>query len=136
MLQAILEAGYRPEIVIVEINSQIGAEHCLTIPPASVVGRPFLLPGAVSSQRIFRPLFILRCVSTVSRCRSGEQINFGATVPAFAALASQHGYTLVYCESVGVNCYSKRPPPPPAFALLPVHIADLRANCCDGSGAE
>jgi hypothetical protein len=78
ILKAILEAGYQPDIIITEVNAQIGPDKCLTVPPASVTGKPFLIPGA---------------------------INFGVSIPLWAALAQKHGYTMVYCEQLGVNCF-------------------------------
>jgi hypothetical protein len=78
VLQKILLGGYRPDMIITEVNSQLGSEQCLTLPPASVTGKPTIRPGTV---------------------------NFGASVGAFAGLVKQFGYTTVYCESKGVNCF-------------------------------
>ena len=81
VLTAILDAGYKPDIIITEVNSQLGYTECLTVPPASETGKAFLIPGAV---------------------------NFGVSVPLYASFAEKHGYTMVYCESLGVNCFYVR----------------------------
>jgi hypothetical protein len=111
VLKAILqEGGYRPEVIIVEVNSQLGNTECLTLPPAAVTGRLLLEAVRIS----FRPVrlrttcccatvlgYELACVEYLSQ----GYINAGGSVPVFTALAAQHGYTVLYCESVGVNCF-------------------------------
>lgn len=87
VLRKILESGYRPELIITEVNSQLGADDCITVAPASVTKRPWIKPGS---------------------------LNFGVSVAAMASLVSAHGYTTLYCESAGVNCFhvdSRRLPP-------------------------
>jgi hypothetical protein len=72
---------------------------CLTVPPAKVLQKPFLMPGSV---------------------------NFGTSVPAYAALMKKHGYTTVYCERIGVNCFHVK-----SSALTP----DILAACPVGRRA-
>jgi len=75
--QTLLEAGYSPDIIVTEVNSQVSV-GLFTVPPPNVTGLPWLLPG---------------------------ERNFGASPEAFAALGEKFGYKMVYCESRGVNCF-------------------------------
>jgi len=75
--QKILEAGYMPDIIVTEVNSQVSV-GLFTVPPPNVTGLAWLTPG---------------------------QRNFGASPEAFAALGGKFGYKMVYCESRGVNCF-------------------------------
>jgi len=80
VLKNILEAGYKPAIIVTEVNSQ-AAPGMYTIAPANVTGQPYISPGA---------------------------FEFGATPELFAALGKRHGYVMVHCESHGVNCFQVR----------------------------
>lgn len=78
VLKKILEAGYQPDVIIHEVNSQLKQGGLYTVAPPEVTGKKFLIPGTY---------------------------NFGASPEAFALLGAKHGYKMVYCENMGVNCF-------------------------------
>eukprot|EP00939_MAST-03C_sp_MAST-3C-sp1_P001059 g1059.t1 len=73
-----IEAKYRPEIVIVEYNAHIKPSEARVVPYVA------------------------------DRMWDGFSAYFGAGVAALAKLARAKGYSLVYCESHGVNCFFVR----------------------------
>ena len=73
--KAILEGGYQPRVIISEINSSFRKDLAITVP-------------ADSAQQF----------------GSGTYY-FGATPMAMIILYKQFGYSLVYCEKRGVNCF-------------------------------
>jgi len=75
ILQAILEAGYRPRVIIGEINAYWGNQKALTVPRNS-------------AQSIW----------------DGSRY-FGYSVSAGYILARYYGYSLVYCGKIGTNCF-------------------------------
>lgn len=78
ILKSILEAGYQPDVISHEVNSQLKTGGLYTVPPPEVTKKPMLYPG---------------------------EYNFGASPEAFAALGVKHGYKMIYCENMGVNCF-------------------------------
>ena len=75
---AIDQQQYNPRVIIVEYNSHI--------PPLEPRTVPYNATGAWD----------------------GKTRYFGAGIGAFNVLAQQRGYSLVYCESHGVNCFFVR----------------------------
>lgn len=75
LTRTILEAGYKPRVLVVEVNAHL--------PPNSSVSVPY----------------------DASARWNGYDRYFGASVLAFASLGRRHGYELVYCETVGVNAF-------------------------------
>jgi hypothetical protein len=76
ILKSILEGGYRPRVLIVEINSSLGPVVCKSV--------PWPMKG-----------------TTV-----WDKTNyFGVSVAAYHALGKNFGYSMVYCEESGVNCF-------------------------------
>ena len=73
--KAILDAGYRPRVLISEINSSFDKELALTVPREIAQGR-----------------------------WSGTYY-YGATPMAMTMLYREYGYSLVYCEKKGINCF-------------------------------
>lgn len=75
LLQKILAAGYRPRVVITEINSFLGPTAAKTVP--------------------------LKTSETM-----GNTYNrfYGYSVSAGWLLGRHYGYSMVYCETAGVNC--------------------------------
>ncbi len=75
ILEAILNGGYRPKVVVHEVNQQ-EPNMCVTVPkPAEY------------------------------RKWDGLSSFHGGSVCAFRCLAKRFKYTMVYCESAGVNCF-------------------------------
>jgi len=77
VLKQILQGGYRPAVIVTEVNSQV-ASGLYTVAPAAVTKQSRLWGGT---------------------------FEFGAAPEMFTALVSLHGYATVYCESRGVNCF-------------------------------
>lgn len=80
VLKTILEGWSKPDLIVVEVNSQI-APGLFTVPPPEVTKEKWIKVGT---------------------------LEFGATPEAFAALGAAHGYKMVYCEKRGVNCFLVR----------------------------
>jgi hypothetical protein len=76
LLKAILEANYRPRIIIAEINTFLGFERAATVP------KDF-------SQNTW----------------DGWTQYFGYSLAAAYKLGRIFGYSVIYCERVGVNCF-------------------------------
>ena len=81
ILTKILEGNYRPAIIIVEVNSKISPTHFKTV-PCPDDGRAHFWK------------------------KSDDY--FGASPAAFHFLGTRHGYSMVYCENRGVNCFLVR----------------------------
>ena len=73
--QAILNADYKPRVIISEINASFNKKYALSV-----------------------PLYIDQ------KLWSGSNY-FGATPMAFTILYKKYDYSLVYCEKNGVNCF-------------------------------
>lgn len=73
--KAILDEGYRPRVIISEINSSFEKGLALTVP------------------------------REIAQSRWSGSYYFGATPMAMTMLYGQYGYSLVYCEIKGVNCF-------------------------------
>eukprot|EP00747_Dinoflagellata_sp_TGD_P169822 gnl/TRDRNA2_/TRDRNA2_199805_c0_seq1.p1 gnl/TRDRNA2_/TRDRNA2_199805_c0~~gnl/TRDRNA2_/TRDRNA2_199805_c0_seq1.p1 ORF type:complete len:353 (+),score=28.58 gnl/TRDRNA2_/TRDRNA2_199805_c0_seq1:62-1060(+) len=80
VLRAILDRNYTPDVIVVEVNSQV-SEGLFTVPPPEVTGQARIAPGT---------------------------LGFGASPEAFDALGAFYGYKMVYCEQRGVNCFLVR----------------------------
>jgi len=80
VLKKILESGYSPDIIVVEVNAQI-EQGLFTVAPESVTQVPHI---------------------------DASVFNSGASPEAFKALGKKHGYAMVYCEYSGVNCFLVR----------------------------
>ena len=81
ILQSILNGKYKPKVIITEVNSKLAPGKCKVVPwPKNAAGEemPSIWDGSDY---------------------------FGASVSAFHYLAGQHGYTMVYCEIRGINCF-------------------------------
>ena len=74
VLMEILESGYRPRVVVAEINSHLGAEEAKTVVYEQEGGW------------------------------DGRTDYSGASLLGMSKLLAAWGYRLVYCESHGVNC--------------------------------
>jgi len=89
LLKKVLER-YSPRVVAVEVNSKIASGHAKTVPDGG------------------------------SRVEWDHQADFfGASVAAFHELGARHGYSMVYCEQFGVNCFLVRDD------VLGVSLADV-----------
>lgn len=73
--KAILEAGYRPRVIISEVNSSFRKDLAITVP------------------------------SDLKQQQWDGTYYFGATPMAMNYLYRQFGYSLVHCETTGVNCF-------------------------------
>lgn len=78
ILKNILEAGYRPRAIIVEVNAVISPAHYKVMEYPHPDGRTFW---------------------------DGNTAEFGGSVAAFHWLGSLHHYSMVHCELTGVNCF-------------------------------
>jgi hypothetical protein len=67
-----------PKLLVVEVNAHGGPERSQSVPYAA------------------------------NASWDGKSSFHGATVNAFVRLCARHAYTLVYCESHGVNCFFAR----------------------------
>jgi len=74
---AILRAGYRPRVLVVEVNAKLGPSVAATVPYAA------------------------------DGSWDGTDYH-GGSVEAMRSLGAGLGYTLIYCESCGVNCFLVR----------------------------
>ena len=81
LLQELLAAGYRPRILVNEVNAAIANA------PPRVASVP---PGSSADEY----------------CSMTQW--FGASVSAFYHLYRRYGYSMVYCEARGVNCFGVR----------------------------
>lgn len=75
ILQKLLMSAYTPRVIIVEVNAKIVAGASLVVPYSET------------------PVYW-----------SGTDF-FGASIAAFSKLGQRFNYTMVYCESMGVNCF-------------------------------
>jgi hypothetical protein len=78
----ILGAGYRPDILVVEVNTMYGPTACMTVGPPTEVGATMIAPD--------------------------RTVAYGGSTSIFAALGKKHGYTMVHCEDGGINCFLVR----------------------------
>ena len=78
----ILSAGYRPDIMVVEVNAQYGPKACMTVCPPAEVGATTIAPD--------------------------RTVAYGGSSAIFAALGKKYGYTMVHCEDRGINCFLVR----------------------------
>lgn len=76
----ILSKGYRPRVIVNEVNAASKLR-----PPAACSVSPDAVAGSWDGTDYF-----------------------GASVSAFASLYQKFGYSMVYCESRGVNCFGVR----------------------------
>jgi hypothetical protein len=80
ILESIFECSYRPRVLLVEVNASYEPKKAYTVPK----------PEA-------------------GELKMWDQTNFfGATPEAFRKLGRKFGYTMVYCDSRGVNCFLVR----------------------------
>eukprot|EP01060_Flectonema_neradi_P012574 TRINITY_DN19358_c0_g1_i1.p1 TRINITY_DN19358_c0_g1~~TRINITY_DN19358_c0_g1_i1.p1 ORF type:complete len:474 (+),score=94.08 TRINITY_DN19358_c0_g1_i1:105-1424(+) len=84
ILRSILDAGYRPRVIIVEVNAKWATDVSLVIPPSDQV------PG----------------MAVGGRC--GFTDWFGSSVAAYHKMAECYGYQMIYCDRSGVNCFMVR----------------------------
>ena len=92
LTETILSAGYRPRAIANEVNA------ALTLaPPAKISVPPPDDPRAGGRSRCFGS-------SEADRLSSW----FGGSVSAFSSLYQRYNYSMVYCESTGVNCFGVR----------------------------
>ena len=82
VMAVLLEAGMRPQVVIVEYNSAFGPEHPITIP--------------------YQADFSYQAAH-------GSECYFGASIAAWRQLLEGAGYRFVTVESNGVNAFFVRP---------------------------
>ena len=75
--KAILDGGYRPRVIVSETNSSFRKDLAITVP--------------MDAPEDYAP--------------SGSGYYFGATPMALTILYQQFGYSLVYCEHSGNNCF-------------------------------
>jgi hypothetical protein len=80
ILSRILENNYRPAIIIVEVNSKISPYHFKSV-PCEDDGKPHFWEG---------------------------DDYFSASPAAFHYLGAKFDYSMVYCESKGINCFLLR----------------------------
>eukprot|EP00808_Paulinella_micropora_P025383 g43002.t1 len=80
LTKKILEAGYQPRVIINEVNT---------------------------ANYLIDPVAILEPDSTEYPSDWYCEMNtyYGASVAAFAWLYNRHNYSMIYCESMGVNCF-------------------------------
>ena len=79
VLKAILKAGhFKPRVIAVEVNANLGPTVAKTVQYAP------------------------------TRSWDGKSDYYGASVAAMHKLGAAHGYSMVYCESHGVNCFMVR----------------------------
>ena len=94
--RAILEAGYRPRILINEVNAALAPYKALSVPHRL---DPRAGPNGGNHSM---------CWGSSTRHDDRPTRWFGASVGAFVKLNIRFGYSMVYCESVGINCFSVR----------------------------
>ena len=90
LLLKLFRAEFRPRAVIVEVNS-----HASMAPPIAKVVR-------------YRPGKEGYCSTASQRGGEGFTTWFGGSVSAFWELFRHFNYSMVYCESQGVNCMAVR----------------------------
>lgn len=78
VLKALLKGGYSPRVINAEVNSLIAPGHAKSIP----LDAPVMGWDTTSF--------------------------YGASLDAMYRLCAEHGYSLVYCELTGVNCFFVR----------------------------
>jgi hypothetical protein len=76
ILKAILQSNYRPRIIISEVNTFLGWEKSISVPHNSTQDR-----------------------------WDGYSQYFGYSLAAGFKLGREYGYSLIYCERIGVNCW-------------------------------
>ena len=84
ILRSILEGGYRPRVIVVEVNGKWATDVSLVVPPAEQV------PG----------------LAVGGKC--GFTDWFGSSVAAYHKMAECYGYQMIYCDRSGVNCFMVR----------------------------
>ena len=107
ILLRILSAGYRPRIMVVEINPTLGIKdgdlytHSQF---ASINQLPLVIDHPLSSQ--FMQLVDGRTDLLLYDYSSFSGTNYyGANSMAYKKLGAMFGYELVYCERTGTNCF-------------------------------
>ena len=114
--RAIDDARFRPAVVVVEVNSHVGAPVRRR---RGGGGRPAIVDGGDRDHddgdgEEERALELPRVAVNASAANAGDggwdgrSDYFGASLGAFAALARAKGYAAVHCEAHGVNCFFVR----------------------------
>lgn len=101
--RALLDAGYRPRILINEINTavQIAPPVAISVPhPADMRSSHFFTKGYDA-----KSLYTATCWDNSG---VGVSAFMGASTSAFWRLYRAYGYSMVYCESKGANCFGVR----------------------------
>ena len=86
VLEAIL-GNYTPKVIVHEINQQT-PDNCVVMPKSE-------------NKTLLNNLFFKSNITTPDKNMS----NSGANICAFYCLAQKFDYSMIYCETTGVNCF-------------------------------
>lgn len=104
VLEAVLNLGYRPKIIVVEYNSALGPDQAITVP--------------------YEPRF--------ERFRAHPSgLYYGASIAAWRGLLESHEYWFVTVESSGTNAFFVDPAEFQHSFLTGIRGSDFAMNVCD-----